>query len=656
MLIAGLVALLLFPRSDPGQTFAGTVTGHIVDAQQNPIPGATVTLQSSENESERHTTSNAQGGYTFDLVPPGRFIVQAVHSGFSPTTLSLEVVVATSVRSDLILRIQPVQESIKVVGEGGISVQTENASLGRVISSLEMTELPTAGRSPYDFMVLVPGAILSNDGVGVGFSINGGRTQSANYVLDGTESNDIFMSAPAMDIPLDSIQEFNVQTNHFSSEFGRNSGFTANIVTKSGGKDFHGSLYEYIRNSAFAANSFENNANDLPRPVFNRNQFGGTVGGPVVRSKFFFFASTEGIVVRSSGANLSYVPTPQLLTISSPGTQAIFDRFPLPKNLSSTDVKNEIVCPFGVSCNDESNEGFVTIPAFALTSKVGPQDFGAGAPQNTVLGTGRIDWIIGQHTQTFLRYAIENKDEFSLTSQPYSNSLDQPSYGLNQNVSLNVTHSWSPRFATESRVAYTRLTGDPDRLGGATYPVPNPALPFFYILNEPVSLPGGTSGGFGPTNGYQFFETATYSRGKHALRFGGQFIQLRQNYTFGFAGQIADAQFANTQGFVDGVLQLYSIALDPKGQYPGEYVDPPFGPPSFRRHYRYNEPAIFVEDDWKISPRFILTPGLRWEYFGVFHSPGEEHSLDSNFYPASGPNPFSQIANGEMLRTIDAPG
>ena len=120
-----------------------------------------------------------------------------------------------------------------------------------------MTELPSLGRSLYDFIGLMAGATQSNDDLGVGFSVNGGRTQSANYLLDGAEDNEIMMSAPAMDVSLDSIQEFNVQANNFSAEFGRNSGFTANIVTKSGSNEFHGSIYDYVRNSAFAANTFD---------------------------------------------------------------------------------------------------------------------------------------------------------------------------------------------------------------------------------------------------------------------------------------------------------------------------------------------------------------------------------------------------------------
>jgi len=650
------IAALCLSFEAIAQTFSGTIVGRVLDSQQAVVPNASVTLRSIEMAFERQTISNSQGEYTFELVPPGRFQLLAERAGFAATVLNVEVVVATPLRADVTLQVQPMQQELKVVGEGGVAVQTENASLGRVISPHEMTELPSLGRSLYDFIGLMAGATLSNDDLGVGFSANGGRTQSANYLLDGAENNDITMSAPAMDVPLDSVQEFNVQTNHFSAEYGRDSGFTANIVTKSGTNDFHGSLYDYVRNSAFAANTFDNNAHNLPRAVFNRNQFGGTVGGPLRKNKLFFFASTEGILVRSSGPTSFYVPTPQLLAISAPGTQAIFARYPLPSNLSSTDVRTEPVCPYATSCDTQTGTGYVTIPVFAFTTRIGPQDFGAGPPQNTILATGRLDWALGPNTQAFLRYAIENKDEFAIVYQPYSSELDQPLYGHNQNASINLIRTWSPKFATETRVAFDRVTGDPDRFGGDAYAVPTPLLPSFYILDETATLPGGEASGFGPTNAYQFFQTATYSRGNHTLRFGGQFVHLRQNYTFGIAGQVADAQFASTQGFVDGMLELYHIALDPKGHFPGEYVDPPFEPPSFTRHYHYNEPALFIADTWKLTARLVLTPGLRWEYFGVFHSPGAEHTLDSNFYPGSGSSFLEQIATGQMMRTVDAPG
>src|ERR1700746_669014 len=412
-LTLGYFAVLCSTVTANGQTFTGAVVGRVVDSKHSAVAGASMTLRSLERDFERHTVANAQGEYEFELVPPGRFSVRAESSGFAPTMVNVEVVVATPVRANLVLRVQPLKQEVKVLGESGVSVQTETASLGRAVSPGEMTGLPSLGRSPYDFMALMPGATLSNDGAGVGFAVNGARTQSANYLLDGAENNETMAPAPAQDVPLDSIQEFSVQTNHYSAEFGRNSGFTANIVTKSGTNAFHGSLYDYFRNSALAANTFDANAHDLPRPVFNRNQFGGTSGGPIWKGKLFYFAALETILVRSSGWNTFFVPTPQLVAISSPGPQAIFARFPLPRNLSSADVHQEKLCPFGATCNAQTGAGYVTIPAFAFTTRLGPQDFGGGPPQNTILATGRLDWTPRANTQAFLRYAIEKKNEFA---------------------------------------------------------------------------------------------------------------------------------------------------------------------------------------------------------------------------------------------------
>ena len=276
MLLLWVVAA---PEIAPTQTFTGAVVGRVFDPQRAVIENGNVSLRSVDRGFERHTTTSSEGEYVFQLVPPGKFTVQAQASGFALATVNVEVVVATPIRADLTLGIQPSQQSVNVVGENGVAVQTENADLGRTISPREMSELPSLTRSPYDFMAVMPGAVRSDDGGGVGLAVNGARTSSGNYLLDGSENNDAFMSAPGQDVPLDSIEEFSVQTNHFSAEYGRNSGFTANIVTKAGTNHFHGSLYDYIRNSALAANTYDNNAHGFLRPVFNRHQFGGTLHG-----------------------------------------------------------------------------------------------------------------------------------------------------------------------------------------------------------------------------------------------------------------------------------------------------------------------------------------------------------------------------------------
>src|SRR5579862_1484376 len=355
-LFGGLVVILVSVASH-AQTFTGVVAGRVTDAQHAMISSARLTLSHSARGYERITTTNSQGEYSFQLVPPGEFTLRAEAIGFAAATLRIEVVVATTVRVDLSLGIQSLPQTVDVVGESGVAVQTETADLGRTISPHEMSALPSLTRSPYDFMTLIPGAVASNDTIGVGFSVNGARTQSGNYLLDGSENNDSFMSAPAQDVPLDAIEEFSVQTNHYSAEYGRNSGFVANIITKAGTNHFHGSVYDYLRSSALAANTFDNNAHGFPRPVFTRHQFGGTSGGPLRPGKLFFFISMEPIRVRSTTLNSFYVPTPQLLAISSPGTQSIFERFPVVGKLSSTDFLTGTVCPFGVKCNSQMGAG-----------------------------------------------------------------------------------------------------------------------------------------------------------------------------------------------------------------------------------------------------------------------------------------------------------
>ena len=259
------------------------------------IPGASVVLTAVSTSQSRTTQSNDQGEYTFTSLQPGQYKIDVKAQNFASETIIAELAVAQQLRADVALGVGQVSGPVNVTSsEGGVAVETDNAQLSNVVNQRQVTELPLIDRNPYDLIALSAGATDGPDrGTGnqrgAGFSVNGQRTQSGNFLLDGGENNDTFTSQPGQNVPLDTIQEFRVQTNNYTAEYGRGAGFVANVVTKSGSNQFHGTLYEFNRNSKFAANDSFNNANGITKPFFNRNQFGGSVGGPVIKNKTFFF-------------------------------------------------------------------------------------------------------------------------------------------------------------------------------------------------------------------------------------------------------------------------------------------------------------------------------------------------------------------------------
>ncbi len=654
-LTLALLALCAF-----GQSFTGSLRGVVTDEKQAVIASVRVTLRSATTGVERSAETSANGEYHFDSLSPGRYSVEVSAMGFTTAKRLAEVTVAQPLRVDVTLSVGAQSESVTVTGEGGVAVNTENAELGVTINHRRILTLPSASRNPYDYAAIAPGATRSISPPaffprGIGMAVNGQRLASGNYLLDGGQNVNNFIATPGQLIPLDAVQEYRLQTNNFSAEFGRGAGFVANVVTRRGANEWHGSLYEFNRNSVFAANTPDNNAQGrdaagreiAPRPVFNRNQFGGALGGPMKKDKMFFFASVESILVRSVAATTFQVPTPELVAISSPGTQELFRRFPPPSGLSTTNVQIRTLCPFGVNC---AAGGQVTIPAFAGYTRIGPIDAGAGAPQNRHLGMGRLDYNLSERTQLFARYAIDTLDQFPTVSQPFSPELDRSFNHGHHNALINLTTELTPRLALESRLMYGRVRGP-------NYPESPRSgdVPITFFIAEDAALPSGLEGEYYPQNIYQFNQTASWTRANHTLRFGGQFTQVRDNFTDTFlkAGLMS---FLGAQQLVNGAIRQYRVAVDPKGQGFSVPIDPPFGPPSFTRHFRTNQYAFFASDLWCVTPRLTVGLGLRYENFGVLHSPGEEKRLESNFAFGPGNNIFERIASGSFVRTVDLPG
>src|SRR5262249_53783480 len=302
---------------------------------------ASITLTAGATGQSRATTTNNQGEYSFPSLPPGEYKIRITADGFTAREITAQLAVSQALRADAQLSVGSTNETVNIsAGDDGVAVETRNAQLSNVANQRQVPELPLITRNPYDLITLSAGATDGPDRGsgfqrGAGFAVNGLRSQSSNFVLDGGENNDTFVSAPGQNVPLDAIHEFRVQTKNYTAEFGRGAGFVANVVTKSGSNQFHGSVYEFNRNSALAANDSFNNANGFPKEFFNRNQFGFSAGGPVIKDKTFFFGSAEWLKARSNVNTGFFVPTPQLLALTSPATRSIFNTFATPAAISS---------------------------------------------------------------------------------------------------------------------------------------------------------------------------------------------------------------------------------------------------------------------------------------------------------------------------------
>ncbi len=325
--LAALAVLCLLTSSMFGQTETGQITGNVVDPSGAAIPKAAVTVKNVATGATRTFTTDSSGTYLVPNLPPGEYQVSASAAGFATTQQLATVAVGSKVGVDLHLQVGAASQLIEVTGQA-FQVNTETQTLQSVISTEQVLELPTLTRNPYD-LVLISGNVSNTDptGRGAGVSINGQRAASTNVLLDGVPNNDEFVGAVGQSVPLDSVQEFSVLTSSFTAEYGRASGGVVNLATKSGTNVLHGSAYEFNRVSYLGSNGFDRNANSIAKPVYDRNQFGFSVGAPIIKDKLFVFESTEWTRVRSASNTIAYIPTPQFIAAAAPATQAFFNAF-----------------------------------------------------------------------------------------------------------------------------------------------------------------------------------------------------------------------------------------------------------------------------------------------------------------------------------------
>jgi len=667
ILAAVLATISILSPSLLAQTETGQITGLVTDPSGAVIPNAAVKVISTTNGSERDTRSGEDGVYTVTNLLPGEYAVNVTAKGFNPVETKVTLAVGTRLGQDFKLQIGSETTTVQVTETVG-AVNTETQTQGAVITQNQLRELPNLTRNPYQFVAMAGN--VSDVGLGTrgaGVSINGQRESSTNILLDGGANNDEFAGAIGQQIPLDAVQEFSVLTSNFTAEYGRASGGIVNVVSKSGSNQFHGTAYEFNRVSALSSNSFVNNSNDIAKSVFVRNQFGYSIGGPIKKDKLFFFSDTEWTRIRSAATQLAWVPTPQLIALTAPNTQAFFNAYGQLRsglNVIGTVGCNTslLTCPAGIPAGT---------PVFSHVSYSVPTDAGGGNPQNGWDTFNRIDYNLSDKTQIYGRYALYSEQDQNgvLSSSPYNN-YDLGENFYNHNFLASVIHAFSPVFTSQTKVVFNRLTNLQQGLTSRGL------VPTLYIGEtgsgtigtDSIAMPGynpftpGNGGAFGgPQNIIQFYEDLSYSFRGHSIRFGGSYDYIRDNRTYA-AYQTAVDSLTTSPNVTKGLAQLIAgqlaqvkVAVDPQGKFPcvGGVATPacsvnlPVTSPNFSRSNRFQEGALYVQDSWKVRPRITVNLGLRWEYFGPQHN--KNANLDSNWYaPGVG---FADNSLGQYIRT-----
>jgi outer membrane receptor protein involved in Fe transport len=624
------------------QSFRGGIRGEITDAKELRVAGAKVIARNLASSETREITADESGEFRFLELAAGTYELSALAPGFQEVHAA-QVVVNVGEETVVNLRLAKVtdkQESIEVT-EAAPLVDTTDTTLSQVVDRQLVQELPLNGRDFGKLVALTPGVTVEGSGVagtekGFGqFNINGNRDRSNNYALDGTDNNDPFFNnsalnqvgitgAPATLLPLDAIQEFNLQSQ-FAAEYGRNSGAVVNIITRSGSNNFHGSAYEYNRNSEFDARNYFNTTTNPdgsfnPQSPFNNNNFGGSLGGPIKKDRVFFFFAYEGQREKVGSDFNLVVPTAEQIATARTEALAVnpsINMAPLDQIIAfmptTTDSLNNFL-PYSVE-DINNNNNLIAKADFNLNEK------------NSI--TGR--YAFGQSNQAFPLGSLGGYGSGSRIS-----TFEQLSPTRVQVVSASWLSTFSPTRVNEVRFGYSRFRtsfnsadatpGNPNYIDpsalGLDMGTNHPGLPEI-DFNSAIENLGATAysvprGRVSQT--YQILDNFTLIRGRHTLKFGGEYHRY-------------DVQSYN-DNLERGLLDVSNPGIDSNfivdsliGFYLGDFFTGANTGITNRFSFN-NNLGFFAQDQWRVRPDLTLIAGLRWEYFGPL---GARNHLLSNF-------------------------
>jgi hypothetical protein len=645
-----LLSIGIVPVAAFAQGGSATLNGRVTDSSGSVVPGAAVHAVNVNTNTSYPAESNESGLYSIPALPPGAYRVIVDKAGFeSVVKPGVELHVADIVELNFSLQVGSTTQSVTVEG-GAPVIDTTNSSLGGLVNDEKMADLPLNGRNYIDLSLMEPGISQNRNNASLGgmsgtvFSSNGAPTISNNFLLDGTsivnQSGWNASSIASTTLGVDGIKEYKIITSAFSAEYGMTMGSQMLIVSKGGTNQFHGDAFEYLRNSALDARNYF----DGPKIAqFEKNNFGGSFGGPIKKDKTFFYAVYEQLNIKLGFTVISFVP-PAGCHPTVAG-QAIWNGQGKQPAGSAGPCSLLAANPAGPGTNSVAVNP-ITAPYLALYPNPGPAaaniagntyTFPAPDTQGVKYGQIRVDHNFSASDTLFARYTTDQSDvtdPLAGYSSSASGGATFPQWSSeggsrDQFFTLAENHIFSPSLLNTVRVSFARTNF-------YTTPVYNePAnLPTF-VAGQPLgvlTVTGlsqlGNTGNFTPfhiQNIYTFGDDLNYTRGKHSFKFGtliNRYNQAVANSSL-TAGNVAYGSFTD---FVNAIPSSYSSAN------PGD---------DFNRDWIYNTIGFYGQDDWRIASRLTLNLGLRYEFMTTpweLNNKGYylgDHGLDATFTQGS---------------------
>lgn len=614
-------------------TPTGTISGVVKDQDGLPLQGSHVTVVNTDANVPRTQRTGSDGTFRFPALPVGHYTVKVQMTGFKTRTdTNLTLDVGQEQVLNLTMLLGSVDEEVSVQGDAGAArVDTTSSTLGQVIDNRQVQELPLNGRNFIDLTLLQPGVTqFQGNQFGVNglfgefFSSNGAPIRSNMYTLDGAIMGNIqgasASSIAGLSMGLDGISEYKVMTNNFSAEYGLVMGSQTAIVTKGGGNSFHGDVFEYLRNSALDARNYFDVLYSLPTSVpgggrriapFQRNQFGGSMGGPIVKNKTFFFGTYEGFrEVLDNPPNLGVTPTIPAAchTPVVNGVQTVTN-----------------ACDPALKAGQTENVSPAMQPILALwpNPNIEPGDlftYLSKATTHEDYAQGRIDQNISNIDTLFGRYTYDNTNEI------YPKVFPLFDFGLverQQYFTLSENHIFSPAVLNTASLSFSRshiLDSTPSPSNPSTAKLSGPQ--FACVTGQTIcpinvsaiaNFSGSSAAGIANTQTvFSFGDNFFWNKGKHALKFG-TLLNRYDQYANEATGQKGTVSFSSLQSFLLGKYRSYTTFL------PGS---------NSLKDMLFYTVGMYAQDEYRVIPRLTLNLGLRYEFNT---QPNEKNGRQSYF-------------------------